>query len=503
MSDPPGLFCRSLTPLLLCLLIRLSYPSFLRAQPIRLPDPEPITARQGLPQAFVPAITQDKRGFIWMATRDGLARYDGYTFRVFQPSADSRPSLSSPGLTNLTLAPDGYLWIQNDQFGLDGFDPRHETVMNLSRQPDYRERFGTDTLMSLYPDAHQRIWLIFRRQGLARYDLNTRQFVQFAHQLDQPHAIASKAVNAVTEDGRGQLWVATDRGLDRFDPTTNQFIHLGYPGGAPGNPAEPIRRLYRRPAGDLWLCTDRHLIRWNPRTGQTQRYALPRPNEQAGWPNQIAFDSQGNDYISTGRQLFRYSPAQGLQPLTTPGASVQYVSLFVDQSDVLWAGTDLAGVQKFNLRTAAFQNRPYQRSFVADWLTDYAGVPTTRFPAALAGTNAYNFRSTIDAQGKLWFAVGGTPLYRLDPATHQLTTEPGPATLHDYKLERPTLLSTDPDGRIWVVPSRLEWLLRGQSAALDSLSPPLPARHSLGHATGRRGPAGPLDCHGQYGPVPG
>ena len=130
---------------------------------------------------------------------------------------------------------------------------------------------------------------------------------------------------------------------------------------------------------------------------------------------------------------------------------MQYVSLFVDQSDVLWAGTDLAGVQKFNLRRAAFQNRPYRRSFVVDWLTDYAGIPPDRIPAALVNSVAYNFRSTIDAQEKLWFAVGGTPLYRLDSATRQLTIVPGPTTLRDYNLERPTLLATDPDGRVWVV----------------------------------------------------
>ena len=185
----------------------------------------------------MPAIVQDRQGFIWMATRDGLARYDGYTFRVFQPSTDGHPSLSSPGLTTLTLAPNGYIWIQNDQFGLDGFDPRHETFLNLSTQPAYRRLFGRDTLLTIYPDAHRQLWLTFRRQGLARYDLDTKQVVQFSHRADQPRSIASNAVNAVTEDGREQLWVATDRGLDRFDPATNQFSHLGYPGGAPGHPA--------------------------------------------------------------------------------------------------------------------------------------------------------------------------------------------------------------------------------------------------------------------------
>ncbi|PSR51994.1 hypothetical protein AHMF7605_29250 [Adhaeribacter arboris] len=62
------------------------------AQLSSLPPPELITDRQGLPQGFVPGIVQDPQGFIWMATRDGLCRYDGNRFKVFRPKLDTRPS---------------------------------------------------------------------------------------------------------------------------------------------------------------------------------------------------------------------------------------------------------------------------------------------------------------------------------------------------------------------------------------------------------------------------
>ncbi|GAB3901200.1 hybrid sensor histidine kinase/response regulator transcription factor [Spirosoma agri] len=419
----------------------------LGAQSLSLPKPELITARQGLPQAFVPAILQDKRGFIWMATRDGLCRYDGYSFRVFQPAADGRPSLSSPGLTNLTSAPDGYIWIQNDQFGLDGFDPVRETFTNLSRQPAYRQVFGQDTLLTIYPDTHRRLWLIFRRGGLARYDRDTHRFVRYPHRAGQSTSPSSNTITSVLEDSRGQLWLATPHGLDRFEPSTDGFSHVAYPTAI----KTPVQQLYRRANGELWLCSDRQLARWNPATGETHVYPLAWVNQLASWTHQLTTDSQGTEYINLGRQLFRYTDAQGLQPLHIPDGATQYVSLFIDRSDVLWLGTDLAGVHKINLRAPAFQNRPYQRSFVQDWLTDYAHLPASRLPTGLAHTSPYNFRVTTDAEGQLWFAVGGTPLYRLNPATHQLTTVAGPATLRDYRLERPTLLATDPAGMVWVV----------------------------------------------------
>src|SRR5438552_2463258 len=81
------------------------------AQEASLPHPEIITDRQGLPQAFVPAILQDRQGFIWMATRDGLCRYDGTSFKVFQPSTNGKPGISSSSLFGLSLDQKGKIWV--------------------------------------------------------------------------------------------------------------------------------------------------------------------------------------------------------------------------------------------------------------------------------------------------------------------------------------------------------------------------------------------------------
>lgn len=98
-----------LTSLLLALSVGL------RAQSVPLPQPQVITDRQGLPQAFVPSILQDKQGFIWVATRDGLCRYDGQRFKVFQPDPNGRPSLSFAGLHQLELDRHGRIWIVSER----------------------------------------------------------------------------------------------------------------------------------------------------------------------------------------------------------------------------------------------------------------------------------------------------------------------------------------------------------------------------------------------------
>ncbi|ODS80268.1 MAG: hypothetical protein ABS46_14810 [Cytophagaceae bacterium SCN 52-12] len=92
-----------------------------------LPQPVHITSVQGLPQAFNPAIQQDKQGFIWMATLDGLCRYDGRNFRVFQPSSRDQPSISGAAVIGLEKDGAGGIWKrQRSMLQQTGYIPIHQ-----------------------------------------------------------------------------------------------------------------------------------------------------------------------------------------------------------------------------------------------------------------------------------------------------------------------------------------------------------------------------------------
>ena len=424
-------------------------PESLWSQTIQLPKPEIITARQGLPQAFVPAIVQDRLGFIWMATRDGLCRFDGYGFRVFQPSSNGRPALSSPGLTNLQLAPDDRIWISTDQRDLDCFDPVRGTFLNFSHLPFYRQNFSHDTLETVYPDHHHQLWLIFRGRGVVRFDLRTHRFVRFTNQPANTHSLISNLVNDVLEDSQNVIWIATQQGLDRYDEQTGRFVHFGHQPGKPQSlPENAINHLYRRANGELWLFSQHHLCRWHPQTGRVLADSLTFNNQFPTLNQQIVTDHLGNDYIRINEQLLRYTDRQGFQSLTSPGVTQPIVALFIDQSDVLWVGTDLGGVYKFNLRAAPFITQPYSRSFQQDLLTNWLNIPINQLRWPL-GLSPYNIRSTIDSTHHLWLTLGDKAMYRVEGQTLRSVLFPLP--LPDYKLDRPTPLATDPDGQIWVI----------------------------------------------------
>ena len=446
----------SITRLLFILLIVLAPTSWVGAQSVRLPQPEVITDRQGLPQAFVPAIVQDKQGFIWAATRDGLCRYDGYRFKVFQPDPDGRPSLSFAGLNQIVLDRQGRIWIVSERGDIDVFDPRTEIFTNFSRQAAFRRLVKPGTTYSLLIDQKNRLWLNVVGNGVICWDMDKKQGQWFRHQPQQATSISNDGVYDVSEGTDGTIWLATANGLDRFEETTRSFTHLRHqPGNPQSLPEDSLAAVRLRPTGELMLFSRQYLTLLQPRTGQLRAFRLPAQGDE--WlGTHIVIDRQGTVYFDGNNILFRFTDQQGIQIVTrwnqrNNGCS----SLLIDRTNVLWVGTDGAGIRTYDLQPNPFQKRPYRQSFYQDLLTiDSLGLPPVS-PAALStlrGLSSYNFRSTFDASSRFWFNVGSSDLYRLDQKTGQAERFPLPIRFRsESSIDIHCPMTTDPQGRVWAV----------------------------------------------------
>src|SRR5215469_12965360 len=137
-----------------------------------------LTTNDGLSQGYVTAIIQDRRGFMWFATRDGLNRYDGNTFVVYKNDPNDPNTLSSNFIQGLTEDNQGYLWLATNA-GADRFDP------------------------------------------------TTERCTRYVHEPNNPNSIGGTSVKSVAQDNRGRLWFGTeDNGLEKFDPASETFIHF-------------------------------------------------------------------------------------------------------------------------------------------------------------------------------------------------------------------------------------------------------------------------------------
>ncbi|PSR51875.1 hybrid sensor histidine kinase/response regulator [Adhaeribacter arboris] len=425
-----------------------------RAQWSNLPTPELITDRQGLPQGFVPGIVQDQQGFIWLATRDGLCRYDGNRFKVFRPELDQKPALSFSDLRSLQLDHQGRIWIISEQGDIALFNPQTEVFTGYSQKIFGQQPLDELQFQQAYPDRQNRLWLAFNGQGLICFNIRTGSIQRFLHQPNQVHSLASNQVRQVLQDTEGTIWVATATGLDRLEEPTGHFIHYGSGSPAsPGLPENDLYTLFQSPTGEILVGSARFVTQLHPRTGQVRAYRLPA-DRQSWYGMNFTQDSRGVVYFAQRERLFRFQNELGpvLLAQLTPKTG-RCASLFIDRSDVLWLGTDGSGVRKYDLRADGFQTTPYQENFQTDLLTQRLGVPASLVLPYVQTNNPYHFRYTYDGRGTLWINVGSSTFYHINPVSQAVRKVNFPISFE--KSISP--LATDEKGQVWVLHAYQFW----------------------------------------------
>jgi signal transduction histidine kinase/ligand-binding sensor domain-containing protein/DNA-binding NarL/FixJ family response regulator len=419
------------------------------AQSAGFPVPEVITAKQGLPQGFVPGIVQDARGFMWLATRDGLCRYDGRNFRVFQPSDTQEASLSSLGLENLQTTADGKIWITSDQGQIDLFDPVRETFVNFSRQAFYQKQFGKRFLRDMYADRQHRLWLMSDGGGVAYVHLNTRKIRSY-HVNGDTSAIGRAHVRFLSEDRAGNIWAVTNMGLFLQKQGTDSFVKYRSV-ILPDAIGKKVNALKALQDGRLLLLYDTGMALLDPVTGVGQTRDLMLDTE-AQYRHPIVTDSKGNVYFFRMNRLYRLGTDDSLAEFPVQPDMHEFKSLYIDRSDVLWAGTNGQGIRKYNLRASYFNTKTYSSDFISDLLRYFLNVPEAEMARLPAGLFPYNFRYAFESPQKMWFSAGRTPLYELDLATKAIKSIPFPVEIRDIKRSELAIsLAKDPDGRMWAM----------------------------------------------------
>lgn len=414
-----------------------------------LPHPVHITSDRGLPQAFIPAMLQDQKGFVWMATLDGLCRYDGRDFKVFRPSEGKEPSLSSAAIIGLKQDREGGIWILTERGTIDYFNPADETFENISRSAAFQKAIPWKPYQVMQ-DSRNLLWIGFKGQGLASFNSKTQEVRRISHDPEQDNTLSHDQVNAILEDRQGYIWAGTPAGLDRLDPVSGDIRHYRHEkGNVSSLPENNILGVYQRKDGSMLIVSENYVSHFHPGKGILKSFRLPGSRGQSGDVIPFATDLEGNDYFVLYGNLYRFHPQPGVQLLSDPGVGA--LSVYVDRTNVLWVGTNGQGMYKFNLRAGCFQAWSYEHNFITDLLSGPMGIDAAQLPEFHPKTSPYYFRSTLDKKGRVWFNTGFTPFFRWDPKSRQLDQIPFLFPLQSYEPAPPVPMATDPDGKIWVL----------------------------------------------------
>ncbi len=229
-----------------------------------------------IPRGVVPALAQDRAGFLWVATGDGLVRFDGYHFKP-QLRDSSDPTVRNLGWVRALLASrDGRVWIGTEAEGLAVHDPATGRID--SRRSDGAapgRAAALPTVLALAEGADGSIWSGTAGGGLQRVDPTTGRF----HTLRAGSAAGSlpdDRVQALRVDRRGDLWVGTSRGLSRLARGGTRFDTIDAP---------PVSALLESADGRIWVGTQRgdvgvldpglQPLRWLNAAGASDRTESP------------------------------------------------------------------------------------------------------------------------------------------------------------------------------------------------------------------------------------
>ncbi|MEJ7746805.1 MAG: two-component regulator propeller domain-containing protein, partial [Luteimonas sp.] len=289
---------------------------------------------EGLPSTRINALARDRAGYLWIATGDGLARYDGIGFRVWRHTPGDRNALPGNNVQALHVDARDRVWVATEGGGLSVLDAarQHFHHYAMARHP----QIGSDDTFAIASRGHE-LWFGTYEGGLHRLDQRGR-ITRFMPRDNDPDSLPSATIWSLAADGNGMLWIGTDAGLARWDGRRMTRVAL------PGVAATTVNSV-TLVDGDVWIGTSEGV--W--RRDRHGRWTQPAWSSLFAVPNRLmslARDRDGALWLGGVRGLWRAArdgiPAPVLPLPAMPGKAVPTLHLQADGA--LWVPVMGAGL---------------------------------------------------------------------------------------------------------------------------------------------------------------
>jgi diguanylate cyclase (GGDEF)-like protein len=396
--------------------------------------------RQGLPQSSVEAILQTRDGYLWFGTQEGVARFDGVRFVVYD--MDNTPALKHNRAVALFEDAAGTLWIGTEGGGLVRVRDGAFTAYGKA------EGLPNDRVRAVVEDAGGTLW-VATDEGLARFAEGR------FHTYRTADGLPADPVRALAAGTDGSVWVGTRRGLARVRGGRVETV----PAGAP---RAEILALWADPDGTVWAGTRNGLVRVDADGARVlgPREGLPRRPVTALWRDRAGCLWVGTEAGGLARmhgdRVSVYTVREGL-------ANGNVLAVREDREGNLWVGTQDGGVTR--MADVKFVTYTTQEGLAGDivWpvLEDrngdlWLGTSTGGLSRFRDGTfRNYTTRDGLssnaiqalaeDQQGALWIGTRGGGLNRFaDGRFTAYTPQDG------LPSDSVSALRADRDGGLWV-----------------------------------------------------
>ncbi|MCK9424462.1 MAG: histidine kinase [Ignavibacteriaceae bacterium] len=418
---------------------------------------ERFTIEDGLSNNSINCILQTSDGFLWIATKDGLNRFDGQSFVIFKHDPTSENSLPENYIMSLFESHDKTFWVGTWGSGLCKYDPIHESFIKIetnlvndnyvqcidedksgslwfgtftgglfkynpySKQtlsfninPGSSPKLINNNITTLVVNEDNSLWIGTWGSGFSFFDEQKNIVKHFTHNVDK-NSLSNNNVWFLQKDEHGKILVCSDFGIDLYDPNTDSFTHnINIENKFQQILNTPIRQSYRDSYNRLWIGTYEYhglLMIEKDRFGEAQIHHLVKEtdNPQSLTMNRIRWiyeDRKKNIWVGTEDGLnklpatkpfiqFRFFP---LRKISLGGGVIS--GIVEGRDSILWVGFAGAGFDKIDLRKNSIQH----------------------FKNDVNNPNSLNENDVTaifeDHLGKIWIGTTHSGLNRFDPLIH-------------------------------------------------------------------------------------
>ncbi|MGH8050003.1 MAG: two-component regulator propeller domain-containing protein [Arenimonas sp.] len=289
-----------------------------------------VTVADGLPSSTLYAITQDKKGYLWIASKDGLARYDGVGYKTYRHAPGDENSLPGNVVQALHVDSRDQLWIAVEGQGVSRLNAERTELTHYRKST--HPQMGSDDIWAMTSTSDGSLWLGTYGGGLHRMDASGT-IKRFMPNKNDVNSLPSDTIVSLAVDTQDRLWIGTTKGLCVWNGKSFSRIKTVDP------VSNFIMQLISDKDGSVWVGTRNGLLHLSADGYQVGNTLLSGNIISGLWQ-----DKHGAIWFSNRTLVFQWQNRQLLSYVPDTQIPARIYGVFEDHEGGFWFPTEDRGL---------------------------------------------------------------------------------------------------------------------------------------------------------------
>jgi ligand-binding sensor domain-containing protein len=358
----------------------------------------------GLSNSSVICIFQDRSGYMWIGTRDGLNRYNGYEFRTFQNEKKNQNSLVDNWIFSLNQDYKGIIWIGTRQ-GINSYDPAQDKITRyVGKVEGYELIFPSAIINKIKIFRDSTVWFA-TNNGIVIIDPRSNTTKWIKNEVHNPNSLISDVVSDIVESANDIVYIANELDpIQQYNRKTGKFTTISYKNAELSLSSNNLKQMVMDDEGKLWIGSGGGIHILDPVTNEstfigTGEGMLNNGSTTGGimilgrnvW---IGCDGGGINIYNRDTKEFSYIINSQKNKFSLSRDAVY--CMYKDRNDNIWVGVYNGGVNiidKYKWKFKSYKNN-------------------TDDPTSISANTVQALFQ--DSKGRLWVGTGGGGLNLMD-----------------------------------------------------------------------------------------